>query len=133
MKARHVPGPGVDETVVSYSDATTTNRQWLLADERGSTIAYADASGAATTINTYDEYGVPAGGNAGRFQYTGQIWVAEAGVYHFKARKARRSTRLWSCPCRSWPPARAGRSATMSESGAFRRISRPIPAAGSPP
>jgi hypothetical protein len=35
MKARHVPGPGVDETVVSYSDATTTNRQWLLADERG--------------------------------------------------------------------------------------------------
>ncbi len=31
---RHVPGPGVDETVVSYAGSDTTNRQWLLADDR---------------------------------------------------------------------------------------------------
>lgn len=62
---RHVPGPGVDETVVSYAGSDTTNRQWLLADERGSTIAVTNASGTATTIDTYDEYGVPGGGNVG--------------------------------------------------------------------
>jgi RHS repeat-associated protein len=37
-------------------------------------------------LNRYDEYGVPALTNAGRFQYTGQTWVAEAGLYYYKAR-----------------------------------------------
>jgi RHS repeat-associated protein len=83
---RHVPGPGVDETVVSYAGSDTASRQWLLADERGSPIAVANASGTATTIDTYDEYGVPGGGNVGRFQYAGQIWIAEIGLYHDKAR-----------------------------------------------
>jgi RHS repeat-associated protein len=40
----------------------------------------------AVTVNTYDEYGVPAAGNLGRFQYTGQIWLPEVGLYHYKAR-----------------------------------------------
>jgi RHS repeat-associated protein len=35
--------------------------------------------------NTYDEYGVP-GPNYGRFQYTGQMWIPELGVYSYKAR-----------------------------------------------
>ena len=83
---RYVSGPGGDETVVAYAGSGTTNRQWLLADERGSTIAVTNAAGAATTINTYDEYGVPGGGNVGRFQYTGQMWIPEMGLYHYKAR-----------------------------------------------
>lgn len=29
--------------------------------------------------NSYDEYGIPAGANVGRFQYTGQTWLPEAG------------------------------------------------------
>jgi RHS repeat-associated protein len=37
-------------------------------------------------INAYDEYGMPNVGNAGRFQYTGQIWLSELGLYHYKAR-----------------------------------------------
>ncbi|WP_164119481.1 RHS repeat-associated core domain-containing protein, partial [Stenotrophomonas maltophilia] len=37
-------------------------------------------------INTYDEYGVPGAGNLGRFQYTGQVWIAELGMYYYKAR-----------------------------------------------
>lgn len=45
-----------------------------------------DASGAATNVNSYDEYGRPASTNAGRFQYTGQTWLAEASLYHYKAR-----------------------------------------------
>jgi RHS repeat-associated protein len=37
-------------------------------------------------VNTYDEYGVPGPANVGRFQYTGQIWLSELGLYHYKAR-----------------------------------------------
>ncbi|MBL8537015.1 MAG: hypothetical protein JNM59_06390 [Hyphomonadaceae bacterium] len=41
----------------------------------GSVIAVSDASGAALSINAYDEYGAPGSSNAGRFQYTGQMWL----------------------------------------------------------
>jgi RHS repeat-associated protein len=37
-------------------------------------------------INRYDEYGIPAATNVGRFQYTGQVWLADLGMYHYKAR-----------------------------------------------
>ena len=37
-------------------------------------------------INVYDEYGIPNPGNAGRFQYTGQAWISQIGLYHYKAR-----------------------------------------------
>ncbi|NWN23243.1 RHS repeat-associated core domain-containing protein, partial [Escherichia coli] len=37
-------------------------------------------------VNSYDEYGIPATGNMGRFQYTGQAWIPELGMYHYKAR-----------------------------------------------
>jgi RHS repeat-associated protein len=82
---RHVPGPAMDETVVSYTGPGTTVKTWLLADERGSVIAVTDGSGVAS-VNTYDEYGVPGSANTGRFQYTGQMWLPEAGLYHYKAR-----------------------------------------------
>ena len=39
-----------------------------------------------TNINLYDEYGIPAASNIGRFQYTGQAWLPELGMYYFKAR-----------------------------------------------
>src|SRR6185437_13591336 len=34
----------------------------------------------------YDEYGIPGSANSGRFQYTGQMWVSELGMYFYKAR-----------------------------------------------
>ncbi|WP_302675332.1 RHS repeat-associated core domain-containing protein [Sphingomonas sp. CL5.1] len=37
-------------------------------------------------MNRYDEYGIPAGGNVGRFQYTGQTYIPEIGLYYYKAR-----------------------------------------------
>jgi RHS repeat-associated protein len=49
-------------------------------------VALSDGSGNATAINRYDEYGIPASGNVGLFQYTGQIWLPELGVYSYKAR-----------------------------------------------
>jgi len=36
--------------------------------------------------NTYDEYGRPGSGNLGRFQYTGQAYIASLGLYYNKAR-----------------------------------------------
>ncbi|MEM9501076.1 MAG: RHS repeat-associated core domain-containing protein [Pseudomonadota bacterium] len=37
-------------------------------------------------MNTYDEYGQPSTSNTGRFQYTGQTWLPELGMYYYKAR-----------------------------------------------
>jgi RHS repeat-associated protein len=82
--SRYVPGQGLDDVTVSYD--AYGNRTWLLSDERQSVVALTDGSGSATSINTYDEYGVPGSGNAGRFQYTGQMWLPDAGIYHYRAR-----------------------------------------------
>ena len=51
-----------------------------------SLVAIADASGNVLRINSYDEYGIPASTNIGRFQYTGQAWLPELGMYYYKAR-----------------------------------------------
>jgi RHS repeat-associated protein len=83
---RYVHGPGVDEPLVQYDGAGTTSKKWLHADARGSIIALSDASGNVVAKNAYDPYGAPQAGNSGLFQYTGQIWLAEAGLYHYKAR-----------------------------------------------
>ncbi len=55
-------------------------------DERGSVIAVSDASGVGIGVNRYDEYGIPAATNLGRFQFTGQAWLPELGLYYYKAR-----------------------------------------------
>jgi RHS repeat-associated protein len=83
---RYVHGPGTDEPLAQYDGAGTTSKKWLHADARGSVIALSDASGNVVAKNTYDPYGEPQTGNTGLFQYTGQIWLAEAGLYHYKAR-----------------------------------------------
>lgn len=36
--------------------------------------------------NAYDPYGNPRAGNEGRFGYTGEAWLKELGLYHYKAR-----------------------------------------------
>ncbi len=83
---RYVPGPGVDEPVVWYEGSGTSDRRWLHADERGSIVAVSDGAGNAIGVNRYDEFGIPAPGNIGRFQYTGQAWLPELGIYYYKAR-----------------------------------------------
>ncbi|WP_051330662.1 RHS repeat domain-containing protein [Niveispirillum irakense] len=83
---RYVHGTGVDEPLVWLEGDSVWDRRWLLTDERGSVIAATNQAGTVTAINTYDEYGKPGSGNQGRFQYTGQVWLAEVGLYHYKAR-----------------------------------------------
>ena len=83
---RYVQGLGVDEPLVQYDGTATSNRTFLIADERGSIIAGTNNAGNSSYVNRYDEYGMPASGNTGLFQYTGQIWLPAAGLYHYKAR-----------------------------------------------
>jgi RHS repeat-associated protein len=83
---RYVHGPGMDEPLVQYEGAGTIDRRFLQADERGSITAISDSSGNLLTANSYDEYGIPGASNAGRFQYTGQTWLPEVGLYYYKAR-----------------------------------------------
>jgi len=61
-------------------------RRYLFADERGSIVAVTDGNGTALAIDSYDEYGIPAAANQGRFQYTGQAWLPELGMFYYKAR-----------------------------------------------
>ncbi len=86
VSRRYVHGPGTDEPIVWYEGSGTSDRRFLVADALGSVIAVTNGSGVATTVNAYDEYGAPDAANTGRFQYTGQMWIPEAGVYHYKAR-----------------------------------------------
>ncbi len=83
---RYVHGPGSDEPLVWYEGSGVTDRRWLHADERGSIIAVTGANAGIVGHNSYDEYGIPSASNIGRFQYTGQTWIAELGMYHYKNR-----------------------------------------------
>ena len=49
-------------------------------------VAVTNSSGSVLQRNKYDEWGTPDSGNLGRFQYTGQTWIPEIGMYYYKAR-----------------------------------------------
>ncbi|NIJ64635.1 RHS repeat-associated protein [Sphingomonas leidyi] len=86
MLRRYVHGAGDDDPVVRYDGAGVSAPLYLYSDYQGSIIATADASGTVVQVNSYDEYGVPGAANGGRFQYTGQAWIPELGMYYYKAR-----------------------------------------------
>ena len=45
-----------------------------------------DGNGGTLAVNRYDPYGIRGSSNQGRFQYTGQAYVPELGLYYYKAR-----------------------------------------------
>jgi RHS repeat-associated protein len=57
-----------------------------MADERGSIVSVTDSAGVVITLNKYDEFGIPQSANQGRFGYTGQAWLNDVGMWHYKAR-----------------------------------------------
>lgn len=84
---RYVHGNGEDDPLLWYAGAGLGTRYSLQADHQGSIVSVADATGAIlATPNNYDEYGVPGSGNAGTFQYTGQMYLTQLGMYYYKAR-----------------------------------------------
>lgn len=72
--------------MIQYTGSGYSARLSLQADYQGSIVSMADTTGAATSINTYDEYGISPSTNAGFFQYTGQVWLGQLGLYYYKAR-----------------------------------------------
>ncbi|MEA3044453.1 MAG: hypothetical protein QOH47_2291 [Sphingomonadales bacterium] len=86
MTRRYVHWDGADAPIMAYATAALTSPSYLHADHQGSIVAISGPAGTPVTINTYDEYGIPGLNNAGRFQYTGQVWLPELGLYYYKAR-----------------------------------------------
>ncbi len=88
MTKRYYFGPNVDEPVLedTGSALNCSGTKFLHSNHQGSIIALADCVGNRTNINSYDEYGIPGSANTGRFQYTGQAWLPELGMYYYKAR-----------------------------------------------
>ncbi|HEX8586277.1 MAG TPA: RHS repeat-associated core domain-containing protein [Allosphingosinicella sp.] len=76
----------MDDPVVWYEGSGLTQRRSLHSNHQGSVIAVADGTGNSLAINAYDAWGIPNAANLGRFQYTGQAWLPELGMYHYKAR-----------------------------------------------
>jgi RHS repeat-associated protein len=79
-------GPNPDEPLIWYEGTGGPVRRFLHADHQGSIVAVADDYGNPIAINGYDAWGIPNAANGGRFQYTGQAWYAELGMYYYKAR-----------------------------------------------
>ncbi len=90
MLRRYIHGPGEDDPLAWFEGAALggswSNARLPKTDHQGSVVAWTDWNGALSQINSYDEYGIPAAANIGRFQYTGQAWIPELGMYHYKAR-----------------------------------------------
>ncbi|WP_439538910.1 RHS repeat domain-containing protein [Sphingomonas sp.] len=82
---RYVHADRTDEPFLWYEGSSSSPRR-LYSDHQGSVVLVTQDGGALVGINAYDEYGVPRSGNEGRFQYTGQAWIPELGMYHYKAR-----------------------------------------------
>jgi len=83
---RYVHELGDDKPLVWYEGSGTTDKRWLSTDEKGSVTAITNSAGAIIAINSYDSWGIPQSTNIGRFQYTGQTWLPEIGMYNYKAR-----------------------------------------------
>jgi RHS repeat-associated protein len=83
---RYVHGPTTDEPLVWYEGSGTVNKQYYTRDRQGSVVGITLQTGLAASFNAYDEYGLPQSTNTGRFQYTGQTWLPEVGLYYYKAR-----------------------------------------------
>lgn len=83
---RYVHGPGTDDPILWYEGSGTSDKRYMHKDERGSVIALSNASGGLHAINSYSPYGIPGWTNEGRFQYTGQTWLKDLEMYHYKAR-----------------------------------------------
>lgn len=83
---RYVHGPATDDPLLWYEGAADADRRSVFADQQGSIVAVANAAGNAIATNSYDPWGIPGAANIGRFQYTGQAWLSELGMYHYKAR-----------------------------------------------
>lgn len=88
VKKRYVHGYQMDAALIEYNGSTISDssRRYLHTNHLGSVIAASDRYGNTSYRNTYNQYGVPGATNSGRFSYTGQMYLPELQLYHYKAR-----------------------------------------------
>lgn len=90
LQRRYVHGSAAsaDDPLIWYEGATvsTATRRLLIGDQLGSIIGVTDFAGALQSSANYEEFGIPGTGNIGRFRFTGQLWLEDAGISHYKAR-----------------------------------------------
>jgi RHS repeat-associated protein len=82
----HGSNAAADDPLVWYVGANFATARHLHADHLGSIVGITNCNASAPCILAYDEYGVPGAANVGRFQYTGQAWLSELGLYYYKSR-----------------------------------------------
>lgn len=83
---RYVHGPETDDPIVWYEGSGTADKRYYTANRQGSIVGVTLQNGLSTSVNAYDEYGIQKLNTIGRFQYTGQTWIPEIGLYYYKAR-----------------------------------------------
>jgi RHS repeat-associated protein len=85
---RYVSIPGSDQPLVWYEGSGAGTKRYFYANNQGSITGITDSSGNLNATYSYDEYGLQkaSGSWVSRFQYTGQTWLPEVGMYYYKAR-----------------------------------------------
>lgn len=88
LQSRYVHNAGVDVPIMAFNGSSVafSNATYLHSNHQGSIIGATTSSGSFSYINNYDEYGIPAATNKGRFGYTGQVILGNTGLYYYKAR-----------------------------------------------
>jgi RHS repeat-associated protein len=71
---------------VWYEGSGTGDKRYYTTNRQGSIVGVTLQNGLSTSVNAYDEYGIQKLSTIGRFQYTGQTWIPEIGLYYYKAR-----------------------------------------------
>jgi RHS repeat-associated protein len=85
----HGADASADDPLAWYEGSSFSggNERILRQDWQGSVALISDNAGSNVYgVNTYDEYGIPGSNNTGRFQFTGQAWQPDLGMYYYKAR-----------------------------------------------
>jgi len=84
---RYIHGPETNDPIAWYEGSGTATKRYYTTNRQGSIIGITNQSGTSYAINAYDEYGIQKNSSTiGRFQYTGQTWLPEVGLYYYKAR-----------------------------------------------
>lgn len=94
VAARYIHGPGTDDPLVWLQGADDSDRRYYYTNYQGSLIGYTGPTGSFVTssLTKYGAYGEPRNSNnveswpASRFGYTGQVVLADAKLYYYKAR-----------------------------------------------
>jgi len=85
---RYVHGISIDDPIAWFSGSSTSrnNVKHLRTNHQGSIALISDNNGQVYDKPRYDSWGKWTTNADSRFGYTGQVWIKELGLWHYKAR-----------------------------------------------